>query len=73
VPFLQFAQTALKLTGSSMPVEHGPARPGDYGGVEVSSQHAKDVLGWEPRMNWENGSKKTVAWLMQQAAVAAAR
>jgi hypothetical protein len=70
VTILQIAETALKLTGSKMPVEHGPARPGDYGGVEVSSQHVKNVLGWEPRMNWEDGSKKTVAWLMEQAAVA---
>ena len=73
VTILQIAETALKLTGATQPIEHGPARPGDYGGVEVSSQHAKDVLGWEPRMNWEDGSKKTVAWLMEQAAVAAAR
>jgi UDP-glucose 4-epimerase len=69
VTILQIAETALKLTGSTLPIEHTPARPGDYGGVEVSSQHAKDVLGWEPQMSWEEGSKKTVAWLIEQASV----
>jgi UDP-glucose 4-epimerase len=73
VTILQIAETALKLTGSTLPIEHTPARPGDYGGVEVSSQHAKDVLGWEPEMNWEDGSRKTVAWLVEQALPAAAR
>jgi nucleoside-diphosphate-sugar epimerase len=37
----------------------------------VSSQHAKDVLGWEPQMSWDEGSKKTVAWLIDQASVTA--
>jgi len=67
VTILQIAETALKLTGSSQPVQFTPARPGDYGGVDVSSARAKALLGWEQRVNWEEGSKKTVAWLMEQA------
>jgi UDP-glucose 4-epimerase len=71
VTILQIAETALKLTGSTQPVQFTPARPGDYGGVDVSSARAKTVLGWEPRVNWEEGSAKTVAWLMEQASATA--
>src|SRR3954469_13763056 len=38
VTILEIAQTALRLTGSTQEVQFGQARPGDYGGVEVSSE-----------------------------------
>jgi UDP-glucose 4-epimerase len=72
VTILEIAQTALRLTGSTQEVQFGPARPGDYGGVEVSSEHAKAVLGWEPKMGWAEGAAKTVQWLMDQAAATTA-
>ena len=72
VTILQIAETALRLTGSTQPVQFSAARPGDYEGVEVSSAHARDLLGWEPRMGWDEGAERTVRWLMEQASVGAA-
>jgi UDP-glucose 4-epimerase len=41
-----------------------PARPGDLKGVEVDSRKAMAELGWQPEVPFEEGLRRTVAWLM---------
>ena len=41
-----------------------PARPGDLKGVEVDSRKAMAELGWQPQVPFEEGLRRTVAWLM---------
>jgi UDP-glucose 4-epimerase len=43
-------------------IEYVPARPGDFSGKEVSSQLAKNELGWEPRMPFEEGVRRYIEW-----------
>ena len=73
VTILRIAETVLRLTGSEAPLQFLPARVGDYKGADVSSEAAKQVLGWEPRVSFEDGARATVRWLMSEATAAAGR
>lgn len=61
----QIAETVQKVLGD-VKIEHGPARPGDFGGKEVSSERAKQELGWEARTPFEEGVRRYVVWFKEQ-------
>ncbi|MBV9926820.1 MAG: NAD-dependent epimerase/dehydratase family protein [Acidobacteria bacterium] len=58
------------LGGGRVHVEHAPARPGDYGGKEVSASKARRELEWEPRVDFETGMRRTVEWFTDRYAPA---
>jgi UDP-glucose 4-epimerase len=60
------AMTLDRVFGGGVRIEHTPARPGDYAGKEVSAKKVLHELDWEPRVNFEEGMKKTVAWFMEK-------
>ena len=45
----QVIETARQVTGSRIPAEVGPRRPGDPPRLIASSQRAMDTLGWRPK------------------------
>ena len=47
-------------------IQRTEARAGDYQGRVVSREHAKDVLGWEPTTQFEEGLDSTLAWFVEQ-------
>lgn len=61
VTIRQIAETIQRLVGN-VAIEYVPARPGDFEGKEVSSQLAKTELGWEPRVAFEEGVRRYLAW-----------
>jgi UDP-glucose 4-epimerase len=61
VTIKQIAETVQKVLGN-VKIEYVPARPGDFSGKEVSSQLAKNELGWEPRMPFEEGVRRYIEW-----------
>lgn len=61
------AETVIRLTGSSSEVEFGPSRGGDYAGAEVSSELVERHLGWKPEVPFEEGMRRTVQWLVEEA------
>lgn len=61
VTIQQVAETVRKVIGE-VTVERIPARPGDFAGKEVSSQRAKEELGWEPSVRFEEGLRRYVKW-----------
>jgi len=65
----QIAETINGLLGGGVQINYAPARPGDYGGKEVSAKKAKRELGWEPSVNFEQGMKRTVQWFKQHISV----
>jgi UDP-glucose 4-epimerase len=73
VSILRLAETVLRLTGSSSPIQFVPARGGDYRGVAVSNERARRELGWQPQVPFEEGMARTVNWLVQQEGLAATR
>ncbi len=66
VTILRIAETVLRLTGCRSQIEFMPARAGDYTGRDVSSEKARRELNWEPRVDFEEGMKRTVPWLVER-------
>lgn len=67
VTIRQIAETVQKIVGN-VRIEYGPARPGDFLGKEVSSALAKRELGWEPKVGFEEGVRRYVAWYQEEQA-----
>ena len=61
----QIAENVRDLVGD-VTVTFGPSRPGDYEARRVSSDRARDELGWEPRTSFRDGLAKTLAWYRAQ-------
>jgi UDP-glucose 4-epimerase len=60
------AQTIDKVLGGGVSIEHVPARPGDYAGKEVSAIKILNELEWEPRVDFEEGMRRTIEWFEQR-------
>ena len=48
--------------GYRKPFAHGPGKPGEQRRSVISPARAKEVLGWEPRMQLEQGLAETARW-----------
>ncbi len=51
-----------RLTGNNQVAEHLPPRPGDVRKTHASRDKAKELLGWEPTIGFEEGLRRTVEW-----------
>jgi UDP-glucose 4-epimerase len=58
---LEIAQTVQQLVGDTE-IVHTPARAGDFGGKEVSSELALEQLGWRPMTPFSEGARRYVEW-----------
>jgi UDP-glucose 4-epimerase len=54
------------VLGRSLPVEYGPARPGDFRGRPVSGNKIEKVLDWTPRTSFETGLARYVEWYTER-------
>jgi UDP-glucose 4-epimerase len=66
ISILRIAETVLRLTGADRPIEFMPARAGDYAGKDVVSEKAARELGWVPQIDFDEGMKRTVPWLVER-------
>ena len=66
ISILRIAETVLRLTGADQPIEFMPARAGDYAGKDVVSEKAARELGWVPQIDFDEGMKRTVPWLIER-------
>ena len=64
VTILRIAETVHRLLGGKG-IEFVPARTGDYGGKQVSSAKAAREIGWTPKVNFDLGMERTVAWFLE--------
>jgi UDP-glucose 4-epimerase len=46
--------------------KYGPERPGEQVTSSLNCQKAKEVLGWEPEVEFEEGVEKVAAWYKEQ-------
>lgn len=64
---LELASTLKKASGSTVPVEHAEARPGELPRSAVSNGKAVEVLGWRPEVNLEDGLRMTYEYFANRA------
>ncbi|MEE1942100.1 NAD-dependent epimerase/dehydratase family protein [Streptomyces sp. TRM 70361] len=65
---LDIARRIIKLTGSSSPVAF-VERPGDDPARRCpDTTLAREKLGWEPRVGWQEGLERTIDWFAGRAA-----
>lgn len=56
---------ALKQTRASYPVQYAPLRPGDQRHMVADISRAQRVLAWQPKIDFEAGVRRTVAWALE--------
>jgi UDP-glucose 4-epimerase len=70
VSIREIAESVCSLVGTGV-VEFGPSRPGDLKARVVSSEKARERLGWSPATTFTDGLARTYAWYQAQAAAEA--
>jgi len=66
VTVLEVAEGIRRVVGDHVRIEFVPARPGDFGGREVSGEKAARELEWRPVVEFEDGLKRTVEWFCER-------
>jgi UDP-glucose 4-epimerase len=66
VTVLEVAEGIKKVLGDDVKLEFTPARPGDFGGKDVSANKARQELDWYPTVSFEEGLKRTVQWFREK-------
>ena len=61
----EIAETIRDLMDDEASIEYIPERFGDYEGKEASNEKIKRLLGWEPKIDFEDGMKETIDWFKQ--------
>lgn len=65
----QLAKTVIKLTNSSSKIEHLPLPQDDPKQRRPDITLARNTLGWEPKIQLEEGLKKTIGYFERQLAL----
>jgi UDP-glucuronate decarboxylase len=65
---LQLAETILKLSGSKSKIIHQPLPSDDPKQRQPNIELAKAKLGWQPKVNLEDGLKETIAYFRKVVA-----
>jgi dTDP-glucose 4,6-dehydratase len=63
---LEFARAVQRLVGSRCPIVHQPLPEDDPRVRRPDISRAREVLGWEPRIGFEEGMARTVAWFKEE-------
>jgi dTDP-glucose 4,6-dehydratase len=65
---LEFAQAVLRATGARVGIRRAPPAPDDPKQRCPDITRAKSLLGWEPRVDLDEGLQRTVEWYRAQLA-----
>ncbi|MGE5596062.1 MAG: NAD-dependent epimerase/dehydratase family protein [Hyphomicrobiales bacterium] len=49
-------------TGNTVEPRHGPPRPGDVRNFWLDTSRARELLGWQPEVSFDDGIRMTVDW-----------
>jgi dTDP-glucose 4,6-dehydratase len=64
----QFADEIIRFTGAKSKIEYKPLPIDDPKVRQPDITRAREVLGWEPRVDFEEGIKKTIAYFRESLA-----
>ena len=68
ITILEFAREILALTGSKSPIDYRPLPQDDPKVRKPDISRARQLLGWEPRIDRHEGLKRTLAFFLAQLA-----
>ena len=54
--------TISRLSGRAPQIERRPVHIADVANTRADIRHAREILGWEPRVSLEDGIARTLAW-----------
>ena len=60
------ANTVKKLTGKAITIQHTEPRTGEFNGVDICINKAKNVLGWSPEISFDEGMKLHYEWMTRE-------
>ena len=63
---LEFAKAVQRLVGSDVPIVSKPLPEDDPRVRRPDITRAKEILGWEPRISFDEGMRRTIAWFRGQ-------
>ncbi|BDG06785.1 UDP-glucuronic acid decarboxylase family protein [Anaeromyxobacter oryzae] len=63
---LEFAKAVQRLVGSDVPIVSRPLPQDDPRVRRPDITRAKELLGWEPKVGFDEGMRRTIAWFEQQ-------
>jgi dTDP-glucose 4,6-dehydratase len=63
---LQFAQSVQRLCGKDVPIVHRPLPQDDPRVRQPDITRARTLLGWEPKVGFDEGMKRSIDWFRQQ-------
>ena len=72
-PVIDIAQTLLRVSGSRVPLEYAPPRPGEQQHSFLNVAKAADVLGWKPSVSLDTGLAESFKWFAGRQRPSAAR
>jgi UDP-glucose 4-epimerase len=64
----QTLELLCRIAGKRLPSRHEPPRDGDIRDSQADVSKAKQMLGYEPGVGFEEGLERTYAWYQQQQA-----
>ena len=67
----ELCATMAKLLGSTVPPEHTAPRPGDVRDSQADITKARELLGYEPKVSFEEGLRLTLEWYRHEHELAA--
>jgi dTDP-glucose 4,6-dehydratase len=63
---LEFARAVQRLCGRDVPIVHKPLPQDDPRVRRPDISRAREVLAWEPRVGFDEGMRRSIAWFSEQ-------
>ena len=62
ITIIEVIRTIEEILGKKVNIEVIPDRPGDFKGYNVSSAKAKELIGWEPQIDYKDAMSSYINW-----------
>ncbi len=63
----ELATLIARILGKDIQPRHEPSRAGDVRDSQADSTRAREFLGWEPKVTFEEGLRRTIEWYQRGA------
>jgi dTDP-glucose 4,6-dehydratase len=63
---MEFAKAVQRLVGSHVAIVHKPLPEDDPKVRRPDITRAKEILGWEPKVSFDEGMRRSIAWFRER-------